>query len=232
MSDLPPGLEDFGQRLREAAERDIADRSVADRLPGQSRRPRLRGIGLPLLAAFAAAGASAGAVRLVDRGGDPIQAERGARAGAAHIAKDPAVVLASATANPSGGPPWVVRAYTDAQGRACVGVGRLRHGVFGQVQNGRFRPLPASVPGTCPEPDTRGPIVAVARRASLNLTLVYGLAVDRNPLTVEVGGRRKRVKPVGLGAFVAVFTGATLGQVFVRPKAGGRIEVTPRAGER
>jgi hypothetical protein len=224
MSDLPPGLEDFGARLEQAARRDIAERRRASR-----RRRRLRDIGLPVGAALAAAAVSAGAVRIVDRQGAPIAPER--KSGSAYqAAKDPAVVEATAVANPSGGPPWVVRAYTTPDNRECVGVGRLLHGVFGQLQAGQFRRLPGSAQATtCGNATAREPLVIVVRRAPMDVTLVYGLAVDRTPVSVRVGGRHQRVTPAGFGAFLAVFSGARLHEpAVIRSRVAGQLVVTRR----
>jgi hypothetical protein len=220
MSDLPPGLKDFGERLEQAAQRDVSERPRA-----APRRRRLRSVGLPLGAALAAAAVSAGAVRLVDRPGEPIAPEPGS--GAAYgAAKDPSVIRASAVANPSGGPQWVVRAYTAEDGRECVQVGRLRAGIFGQVQAGRFRALPTTGQASCASPSARGPQVAVLRRPLMNLTLVYGLAVDSTPVSIRFGALHRRVTPAGFGAFLAVFEGAAPDvPVVVRSRVGGRPDV-------
>ena len=223
MSRLPPGLDDFGRRLEEAAAREIDER---DRDPSRRRRRRWRNLGLPVVAALLAAAVSAGAVKLVDGGaGDPIAPDRGDDSRRLQAPRDPAVIVSSATADPAGGPPWVVRAFTNAAGTDCVQVGRLRGGIFGQVQGTQFRPLPASAPGTCATAAARGPLVAVHRIAAQR-TLVFGLAVDRTPVTVRVGDREQRVRPAGFGAFVAVFVGATPGQpVVVRSQVNGRTSV-------
>jgi hypothetical protein len=221
VSELPPGLDEFGRRLEQAAAREIEQRE-------QERRPRRRwrNLGLPVVAAVLAAAVSAGAVKLVGGDeGDPIRPERGDDSARLQAPKDPAVVVSSATADPAGGPPWVVRAFTRAGDRECVQVGRLRDGVFGQVQAGRFRPLPASAPGTCGEAGATGPLLAV-RRVGAQRTLVYGLVVDRAPVTVRVDDHEQRVRPAGLGAFVAVFEGAAPDQVVVvRSMVNGRESV-------
>ena len=232
MTDLPPGLEDFGTCLKEAADRDVAARRAERR----RRRGRwTRNIGLPVVAAVAAAAVSAGAVRVADRGGDPIEPETGGDAVLAP-AKDPTVVAASAVANPSGGPPWVLRVYTSATGRECAQIGRLRGGVFGQVQLGRFRPLPSAASGTCAHGGESGPLAVASQLPGQSLTLVFGLAVDRSPVTVRVGGRERRVQPVGFGAFIAVFEGVDRrARIVVRSKVGGRIDerdLTKRAATR
>jgi hypothetical protein len=220
VSELPPGLDDFGRRLEQAAAREIDERE-RQRPP----RRRWRNLGLPVIAALLAAAVSAGAVKLVDGTGDPITPDRGADSARLQAPRDPAVIVSSATDDPAGGPPWVVRAFTNTAGRDCVQVGRLRDGVFGQVQGARFRPLPASAPGTCATAAATGPLVAI-RRTGQQRTLVFGLAVDRAPVTVSVGDHVRRVRPAGLGAFVAVFEGATAHQpVVVRSKVNGRTSV-------
>jgi hypothetical protein len=119
-----------------------------------------------------------------------------------------------------------VRAYTGAEGRECVQVGQLRDGVFGRVQSGTFRALPASMPGNCGHPNARGALVAVSREAAVDLTLVFGLAVDRSPVRIRFGDREQVVRPVGLGAFVAVFAGDDRRvPIVVRSKVGGSVDV-------
>jgi len=213
MSGLPPGLDDFGERLEQVAERDIEGR----------RRPRrrLRGVGLPVTAAVLAAAVSAGAVRLADRGdGPPVAPERGDSAASLQAANDPSVVVKSAVEDPKGGPPWVVRAYANADGADCAQVGQLRDGRLGRQRRGEFRELPASATGTCAGADADEPLIGVRHEG--DLTIVFGLAADRDPVTVRVGDRVRRVRPVGLGAFVAVFDGGVDERVEVRSRVRGR----------
>ncbi len=209
MSDLPPGLKDFGARLRSAAEADMA-RGV----PPRSRNA-WRNFGLPITATVLSVAVGASAVSLVDEGkGPPIRAERGDGAGL-QAPKDPGVVAASATADPAGGPPWAVRVYTNPRGDECAQVARLRSGLFGQIQNGRFRELPPDAPGTCGPATRSETLAAVERRADPPRTLVFGLAISRTPIDISVGKTRARVRPSGLGAFVAVFTGSSRSAVTV-----------------
>ena len=219
MSDLPPGLRDFGERLRRAAEDEVR---AGDR--ARRRRRRLRGLALPVAATLAAAAVGAGAVKLADGGaGAPIAPERSSAGSAQQAARDPAVVEASATADPDGGPPWVVRLFANAAGRECVQVGRLRAGEFGRVQRGRFRALPASAPATCAARGARGPLIVAERHGIAERTVVFGVGVDRAAVDVRFGDRRRRVRPVGFGAFVAVFEGVDVdAAVVVHAKAGGR----------
>jgi hypothetical protein len=220
MSELPPGLEDFGARLERAAEQQLRERR-RERERGRGRG-LLRNFGLPVGAALAAAAVSAGAVGVVTRDGDPIKPDPSMRP---RTAVDQSVVVASAARNPGGGPPWVVRAYTDGEGFECVQLGRLSDGVFGHVQSGQFRPLPPAAVGTCAT-SAKGPLLAVGLRPAMDLTIVYGLAVDPDPVTVQVGDQVRRVRPVGPGAFVTVFDGSRKGTpIVVRSTVEGRPDV-------
>jgi hypothetical protein len=226
MSDLPPGMKDFGERLERAAEREIAQRGSAPREGAKAprrQRSRLRSFGIPALAALAAAAVSAGAASVVTRSGDPI-APKPLAGGAVH--RDPSVVEKSAAANPAGGPPWVLRIYTDARGRECIGLGRLQDHVFGEIQGGRFRPVPRSAQGACAATVGARPLIAVERRSAIGLTIVLGLADDPAPVTVRVGDRERTVTPAALGAFVTVFSAADPEEpVAVRSTVDGRVEV-------
>ena len=221
MTDLPPGLDEFGADLERAAAREIEGRRKARR-----QVTRWRGLGLPVVAALLTAAVSAGAVKIVDRGtGDPIAPEHGDSGAQLQAPIDPAVVVASQAEDPAGGPPWVVRAFTNVAGDECVQVGRLRNGTFGQMQGGQFRPLPPSAPGTCATAEGRAPLISV-RYSSSRRTVVFGLAVDRAPVTVRVGTREQRVRPAGWGAFVAVFVGAARDEpIVVRSSVDGRTSV-------
>ncbi len=213
MSGLPPGLDDFGARLEQAAEREIEGR----------RRPRrgLRRFGLPVTAALLAAAVSAGAVRLADRGdGRPIAPERGDSAASLKAADDQSIVTRSAAADPHGGPPWVVRPYANAEGADCVQVGQLRDGRLGRRQRGAFRALPRSATGTCAGRDAAEPLIGVQH--TNDRTVVFGLAADRDPVIVRVGTRVRRVRPVAFGAFVVVFAGGVDERVEVRSRVRGR----------
>lgn len=228
MSDLPPGLDDFGKRLEQAAAREIEEREARARRR-RGPRTRWRNLGLPVVAAVLAAAVSAGAVKLVDGGsGAPIEPERGDTGARLQAPKDPAVVLASAAADPAGGPPWVVRVYSNPAGRECVQLGRLRDGNFGQVHGGQFRRLPASATGTCAGPNADEPLV-VAMRFGAQRTLVFGIGVDRAPVTVHIGDRRQRAQPASFGAFVTVFSRASPdATIVVRARVDGRPSVIRR----
>lgn len=63
----------------------------------------------------------------------------------------------------------------------------------------------------------------IAVRHTGDRTLVFGVGIDLEPVAVRAGGRERRVRPVGLGAFVVVFDGAGAdGRVKVRAQIRGR----------
>jgi hypothetical protein len=226
MSDLPPGMKDFGERLEEAAEREIAQRQSAPHgraKPPRTQRSRLRRFGTPAVAALVAATVSAGAASVVTRSGDPV-APKPLASGAAH--RDPSVVERSAAPNPGGGPPWALRIYTDERGNECIGLGRLQDHVFGEIQGGRFRPVPRATHGACAATVGARPLISVERRSAIGLTIVLGLADGPAPVTVRVGERERTVTPAALGAFVTVFSDADPDEpVSVRSTVDGRVEV-------
>ncbi|MGI8624125.1 MAG: hypothetical protein ACR2NB_11730 [Solirubrobacteraceae bacterium] len=201
MTDLPPGLEEFATRLRHAAGADAA------RAPARRRRV-LRRLAPPVMAALLAGAVGASAVGLLDPGQGPPIAPDEADTSRLKPPKDPGVVAASAVDDPGGGPPWVVRVSTDAAGRECAQVGRLRDGLFGQIQDGRFRELPSAAPGVCGPQDRPRTLAAVEIHAEPARTVVFGLSAIRRPLRISVGPHIAIIRPVGLGAYVAVFTGA------------------------
>lgn len=221
--DLPPGLDEFGAQLERAVERELEGEEGR-----RSRRPPrlLRAIGLPVAAALAAAAVTAGAVRIADREGPPIQPDKGGAITSLQPPEDPTVVFSSAVADPGGGPAWVVRVYSNPAGQDCVKLGRLRDGVFGQVQGGRFRKLPASAEGTClPASSPRRALVAMERRGAVKLTAVFGISPDREPVSVRYRGRDRVVSPVALGAFLTLLGGADpSATIVVRTRVDGRVD--------
>jgi hypothetical protein len=203
-SELPPGLRDLGDQLREAAERDIeVERRVRQRL----RRGRWRRRLLVALAALVSAGGIAVAQRLLDRRGPDQPRDRIQQRDAPPV--DPSVVASGAVRDPGRGPPWALRAFTNAAGLECVALGRLRNGEFGTYdQTGTFRKLPAVVPGMCEDLDRRGLFVAVHQRPRPEArTIIYGLARERHPVRITIGGRTTMLRPGPFGSFLYVRAG-------------------------
>jgi hypothetical protein len=193
--DLLPGLRTLGDRLGDAAAREIA----AERERGRRRRLRPLVLG-GVIAALVGAGAVT-ATGVFTGSGDPVPGER-------QGASQPGVLADSAAADPGGGLPWALRVFVDDRGRECVQLGRLRDGVLGMVESGQFRPYRGHPNGTCGYLRRDALINAVERRTQpAARTIVYGLTSSREPVRIRLGGRETRVRPGALGAYVAVFEG-------------------------
>lgn len=202
---LPPVLDDLRDQLREAAARDIAIESqvearVADRVRGGRRRRWL----LVTLGALVTFGGVAVAERTLDRVGPDLPADTLPRD--IVPASDQGVVTSSAVADSGGGPPWALRVFTNRSGQDCVVLGRLMSGRLGTYDQTRtFRALPRHVGGVCDQLAGTGLLVAVQRRGvAPQRTIVFGLARDRQPVRVTVGGVTRTVTPGGLGTFIDV----------------------------
>lgn len=204
MSDqLPPVLDDLRDQLRAAAARD---NEIEQRVAQRVRRGRRRHWLLLALGALISFGGVAVAERALDRRGADHRAD-GIPADAAPAAK-PGVVTDSATPDPGGGLPWVMRVFTNRAGQECITVGRLRNGVIGTVNARRtFRALPDRAPGVCQSLATSGLLVAVHYDPAPSRTVVYGLARDQRPVKVTVAGETRTVAAGALGTFIDVREG-------------------------
>jgi hypothetical protein len=222
---LPPVLDHLRDQLREAAARDIAiERQVDVRVADRIRRGRRRRWLLVTLGALVAFGGVAVAERAIDRTGPDIAGDVVPR----HLtaAAGEGIVTNSAVADPGGGPPWALRVFTNQAGLDCVALGRLKDGRLGTYDQSRtFRALPVHVSGVCEPVAKTGLLVAVQHNAiAPQRTIVFGLARDRQPVRITVGGVTRTVVPGGLGSFVDVRTGLfkRAGGALVSTTAGGR----------
>lgn len=206
---LPTVLVALGRDLRAAAQRDIdIERAVAARERGRRWPRRRRNALFFAVGALACAGAGAGASGLFD-GGDTATVSREPSSQVGQPAADPGVVPSSAVPDPGGGLPWAVKVFTSAGGEDCVRIGRLRDSVLGQVVNGTFRALPTDATGAACADLERTPLL-VSGQVLLGgdtRTVVYGIARDRRPVTVTLGGASTVVRPRGQGTFVVVRKG-------------------------
>lgn len=221
---LPPVFDDLRDQLRAAAARDVAIESeVEARVADGIRRGRRRHWLLVTLGAIVAFGGVAVAERAIDRTGPDVAPDILPRDIAP--ASEQGIVTNSAVADPGGGPPWAVRVFTNPAGLDCVALGRLKDGKLGTYDQSRtFRALPARVSGVCEPLAKTGLLVAVHHRAiAPQRTIVFGLARDRQPVRITVGGVTRTVVPGGLGSFVDVRTG-----LFRR--RGGAVVSTTAAG--
>ena len=186
-SDLLPSLRELGNRLGDAAAREIdADHEA----PGRRRRrfkwrPFLFG---GLVVALVGAG-TVTATEFFTRSGDPLPEERqaGSQSG---------VLADSAAADPSGGLPWAVRVFVDDRGRECLQLGRLRGGALGQVESGQYRPFSGQPNGPCGDL-RRAPVFAVVERRvqPAARTIVFGLTRSTQRVRIRIAGRDRLVAP-------------------------------------
>lgn len=195
MTDLPPGLQDFGRRLEKAADSEMA------RGRSSRRRGRTRSILTATLAAIVAGGVAATAARLVEREGAPVLPDRGAD-GRFVPPLDPQVLVGTVQDDPLGGDPWALKAFSSASGDDCVLVGRLRAGVFGVVQGRLFRALPSDAPGLCGDVAADG-LTAYLQRFD-GRTAIFGLSASRSPITVRTSSRSFQRKPAAFGAYLVI----------------------------
>lgn len=218
--ELPPGLAEFGRHLDEVARHD---REEDLRKARRSKRHRLRALPVTVAAAVLAGGIAAGATAVLSHNGSPI--DREPKGGDMIAPVDPSVVAATRTADPGGDLPWILRVFTNARGEECVVLGRLKQGRFGQLQQGRFRALPASTPGLCDNAARSGLLAFLDRRAVPPTTAVYGLTKSTGSVTVRVGAIERRVTPVALGAYLVVVAGIG-GSATVTTEVAGQRRVT------
>jgi len=223
MSDrLPPGLEEFGERLRQAAAAQIEEERRAAAPPPRRRASRTRRLLVALGAVILTGGAAAGAAQLLEHEGDPLPRETDAPTPLAPGAAA-GVVASTLTPDPVGGLPWAVRVFTNSAGADCVALGRLRNGKLGQVENRVFRALPDGASGICGDVSTEGLVATVEQRAKpAPRTAVFGLSAGSGPVQIVLDGRSHTVQPRGLGAFLMVVEGVR----------GERIDVSTAVGDR
>jgi len=202
--ELPPALRELQDQLHEAAQRDIeVERRVAQRL----RRGRFRRWLLVAVAAIVSAGGVAVAQRVLDREGadEPRETIPEKVAPAADLG----VIPSSATPDPSGGPPWAMRAFTNRDDLECIALGRLREGVLGTYDRRTFRrKRPSALPGACGSLRRVGLVVAAHLRGGPEpRTIVYGLVRAARPVRVTVGGKIRTLQPDSSGSFIDVRIG-------------------------
>jgi hypothetical protein len=220
--ELPPGLRNLRDQLREAAARDI---EVHARVQQRLRRGRWRRWLIVAVAALVSAGGVAVAQRVFDRRGADEPGDRIPKRVAP--AADPGVVTASAIPDPVSGPPWALRVFTNPAGLECVAVGRLLDGALGTYDATRtFHKLPADVAGACDPVGHSGLLVTASRRSQPEpRTIVYGLAREYGPVRITIAGTTRTVRPGPFGTFIDVHTGLldTRGATVTTTVGGGTV---------
>lgn len=196
-NELDEAFDALGAHLRRAAVREA---EVQSRVHAITRRARWRKGLLAIIAVLVPAAAVAGVNGLFPAG-DPLPRDR-------HRPAVAGVIPSSATPDPAGALPWALQLQSQADGQDCLLLGRLRAGTLGQIEAGRFRPYPVDAPGLCGDL-RRDPVLAFVdvRSSPQPRTIVFGLAPDRAPVTLRIGGRKLTQSPRALGAYVFVLPG-------------------------
>lgn len=197
-SDLPPAFRALGERLHEAAQREIAAEA-----PQRRRVRRPRRLGLVAFAALFAVAGVAGAGTLIDIGA-PVEQ----RAGFPEVATPggPARVAVQVR-DPAGGLPWGAATYQSHAGHECVLAGRLRGSQLGRVENDVFRPLPPGARGGCRDLGPRGLFynTAVGSEQPLRILVVGRAGRDVSTVRVTTPAGTEAVRPGPGGAFLLVY---------------------------
>ena len=197
-SNLLPSLRELGDRLGDAATREITSEHDA---PQRRRKRRWQPYVLGGVIATLVAAGGVTATDVFTGSGDPVPEERSSPA-------QPGVLADSAVQDPAGGLPWAVRVFVDARGRECLQLGRLRDGALGTVQNGQFRRFDGKPNGSCGDLGKTPLVAAVEQRSEPTArTVVFGLSRTPGPVTIRIGGASRQVTPGALGAYVAVYEG-------------------------
>jgi len=196
-SDLLPSLRELGDRLGDAAAREIASEHADP--PRRRRRWHPYVLGGVVATLVAVGGVTA--TDVFTGSGDPVPEERSSPS-------QPGVLTDSAVQDPAGGLPWAVRVFVDDREHECLQLGRLRDGTLGTVISGQFRPYQGRPNGACGDLGKTPLIAAVEQRSQPTArTVVFGLSRSQGPVTIRIDDSVRRVTPGALGAYVAVYPG-------------------------
>jgi hypothetical protein len=154
----------------------------------------------------AAVGVSA-ASAVVGRGGAPVVQSPEPELGSDSIDRT--------APDPRGGPDWAVRVYTSTTGSACVELGRIEAGRFGQLDaDGAFYDLPLDEGGTCGDLAADPVILAVnsypPRERRDARTVLFGRASPNVTDVLVTHGKSPAAHPGAgpAGGFVLAMAGA------------------------
>jgi hypothetical protein len=208
--EIPPehsALKSLEQIFRAAGEEKDRIRRL------ERRRVRRRAMLATVAAVAAASGSAAIATKVLDSDDPPVRAGDAAVGELAPAPADRRLALATA-ADPVERHGWGVRIYQGRTGETCAVAGRLLQGRLGVIQNGRFRELPAGVPGQCTDLAAEHALVTArsygaGSTAGAARTVVYGI-VDRTVTRVGIGrtASERQIPVAADGTFVYVMKGA------------------------
>jgi hypothetical protein len=221
--EIPPehtALKSLEHTFRAAGEEKERIRRLA------RRRTRRRAMFATVAAIAAASGSAAIATNVFDNDDPPVRAGDATTGQVARAPADRRAALATAT-DPVDRYGWGVRIYQGRTGETCAVAGRVLRGRLGVIQNGRFRELPAGVPGQCTDLAVEHALVAVrnyAAGAGVVRTVVYGI-VDRSVTGIGIGrtapGRQIPVADDGTFVYAVRGTRALRGQRAFVARADG-----------
>jgi hypothetical protein len=116
--------------------------------------------------------------------------------------------------DPQGGPDWAVRVYTSTTGAACVELGRISQGRFGQIDaSGAFYAIALDEGGTCSDLKAEPVILAVNSYPTQEhrdaRTVLFGRASPTvSDVLVQRGGSPRAHPPAGAaGGFILPLAG-------------------------
>jgi hypothetical protein len=223
-TDIPPehsALKSLEHIFRAAGEEKERIRRL------ERRRTRRRAMLATVAVVATASGSVAIATNVLDNDDPPVRAGD-APGELARVPADRRPALAT-VADPVDRYGWGVRVYQGRTGDTCAVAGRVLRGRLGAIQNGRFRELPADVPGQCADLAVEHALVAVRSYAAgigAARTVVYGV-VDRTVTGIAIGRTSpgRQIPVAADGTFVYAVQGA-------RAARGQRVFVTGADGVR
>jgi hypothetical protein len=143
-------------------------------------------------------------------GNDPLDGDSGAPGRNSPKKLADGLTARSTVADPRGGPPWGLSAYTSQKDEQCVIAARVVNGQLGVITNGRFQPLRKGALGFCDTLSRNHLIFTVGTYSATNggRTVLYGQADrDVQRLVLQRGERSRNVRVFLDGTFLVVTPG-------------------------
>ncbi len=165
---------------------DLGERTSALQTPQSPRRRRrlMRVVVLALLAVLAL-GSAAVATKVFLAHDDPVKTDQDPGKNIAQAPADRRFGAARAK-DPHNSTTWGIRLYYNNAGETCALVGAVDHQRLGQLQNGKFKPLPQRASGEC---HNMADHIFIARRTYTDTpeprTILYGQA-DRTITALQL----------------------------------------------
>jgi hypothetical protein len=211
MKTPPPDPDDRARAADAAFYRslvELGERTSALQSPHRRRHRLVRVVVLTLLAILALVSAAV-ATKVFLAHDDPVKTDRDPGENIAQAPADRRFGAARAK-DPHNSTLWGVRLYYNDSGETCALVGAVDHGRLGQIQNGKFRPLPQRASGEC---HNMADHIFVARRTYTDTpeprTILYGQA-DRTITALQLqthDGKHRNIPIAPDGSYILPLTG-------------------------